>query len=569
MSHNLSYEAFVIRVIQRYTFLSTLNFNSMRHFIYLLLVLALAFCSTQERTPSEYVTAGSDLSSTTPNAVLHRPLNDGSPLYKQSEEFDRWLQGNLPAQSAQHLKDECRHHHSNPFCPSFLKGKTLFEIREARSRIYTPVEIRPILPVKPDIHEGKIKNWRDLRNAEIPQLLKGLLASSSAELTLLKNAALKETRCPNNAAIALAASLEDFLPNDANPGDIAALYFHGARCTKRQPVDREHFLTRAALFHIALGQHKKAAEILVKVKPTDAFSGRASYWLYRSYLALGEKEKAHRTHQFLTRMHPFSFHALLAWRDNSLDAGDGILGEKEFFEKRSKRSKVANQFLYQVEVLKKYGFDYSASLLVDYILDIQRLEPPLRAYAASMGDPKTKIGTASEFFLRRSSHLCRSLLELGYPKAFFPLFMKYGNSAISPYLAMSIARRESGFDPRAVSPANAQGLLQINPDTGIKLTGGKVVDLLDPAINIDLGTRYLADLVHKEFSSVYLAVAAYNAGEQSVGVWLKRYPKTNPILFIDLIPYRETRDYVANVLTNYFWYRRIYEGFQPTLDLVP
>ncbi len=55
-----------------------------------------------------------------------------------------------------------------------------------------------------------------------------------------------------------------------------------------------------------------------------------------------------------------------------------------------------------------------------------------------------------------------------------------------------------------------------------------------------------------------LTVAAYNAGEDPVDRWLARYPTDDPILFIDLIPYRETRDYVGYVLTNYHWYYRTY-----------
>lgn len=540
----------------------------MRYSILLTVGLLIAACTTQERLPSEFVTAGSDLSATTPNAAPASKLNDGSPLYKQSEEFDRWLQSTPLASGGGQLKEECHSHSENPYCALIPKSKTLLQIRDERRHVRTPIEIHPVVPSKVDIRDGKIQNWTELRNAQIPQLLKGLLASSPQELTILKTQALKEKRCPNGAAIALAATLEDGLPSDVDAKEIAALYMQGARCARKAPVDNEHFFTRAALLYITQNQWKKANEILMKVRPTDAFSGRATYWLYRSFQALGEKQKAQKAYARLVKIHPFSFHALLAWKENNFDPGQEILGDKAF-EKRSKRKPKSNQLLYAVETLKKYGFDYSAALVVDLFLETPHLEPQVRAYAASLGDPRTKINTASEFLMRRNSGLSRGILELAYPKAFFPLFMHYGTDSISPYLAMSIARRESSFDPRAISPANAQGMLQLNPDTSLKLTGGKVVDLFDPSINIELGTRYLADLAHHQFSNVYMAVAAYNAGEQSAGVWLKRYPKADPILFIDLIPYRETRDYVANVLTNFYWYRRIYEGVAATHDLVP
>lgn len=538
------------------------------HTLFIAVCIILASCSTLERLPSEYVTAGSDLSATSPTAVVAANLNDGSVLYQQAAEFDRWLKGALNHEASQQLKDGCQKGAANPFCYSLLKSKPLLQIKEFRERTRTPVEIRPVLPIKAEFHRGKITNWKALRKAQVPQLLKGFLTHSSEELQLLKNKTLKERACPNAAAIALAATLEDFLPADTNPGEIAALYLHGGRCAKRQAIDYEHFLTRSALFFIAQGQWKKANEILRKVRPTDAFSGRALYWLHRSFLALGEKEKSQKAFEQLTRRHPFSFHALIAWKESNTDPGNGILEEKNYFAKRSHR-KQANSILEEIELLKKYGFDYSASLLVDTLLSMRKVESPVRAYAASLGDPRAKITTASEHLLRRSPTLCKSLMELAFPKAFYPLFLKYGESRISPYLAMSIARRESSFDPRAVSHANAQGLLQINPETGLKLTNGQAVDLLDPAINIGLGTRYLSDLIHRQFSSVYLAIAAYNAGEASVEQWIKRYPKTDPILFIDLIPYRETRDYVGIILSNYFWYRRIYEGAQPTSELIP
>lgn len=543
--------------------------NLIRRFVFHTLVfLSLFACSTGERVPSEFVHPGSDLSATSPTATPIASLNDGSPLYKYSEEFDKWLKGSLPTENAHSLFTHCRSGSENPYCPSILKQKSLLKIRDLRQRTRTPIEIRPVIPIKPEVDGATIKNWSELRKSQVPQLLKGFLASSSQELNLMKAKALKETRCPNNAAIALAATLEDFLPTDADPKDIASLYLQGARCARRQPIDLEHFQTRAALFFITQNQTKRASEILAKVKPTDAFSGRAAYWLYKSFLALGDKPKADKAFDRLVKIHPFSFHALLAWKEKHFDPGKDILEDRAFFEKRSKRSQKLNLVLSQIESLKKYGFDYSASILVEYGLEFPRIEPGVKTYLASLGEPRTKINTGSEFLFRRSSGLCRPILELAYPKAFYPLFLKYGSSSISPYLAMSIARRESSFDPMAISPANAQGLLQLNPDTFLKNGSGKAKDLLEPALNIELGTNYLYELSHKRFSNVYLAIAAYNAGEVSVETWMKRYPKSDPVLFTDLIPYRETRDYVANVLTNYYWYRRIYEGPQAAEDLM-
>ncbi|NBY20763.1 hypothetical protein EBQ74_11105, partial [bacterium] len=60
----------------------------------------------------------------------------------------------------------------------------------------------------------------------------------------------------------------------------------------------------------------------------------------------------------------------------------------------------------------------------------------------------------------------------------------------------------------------------------------------------------------------------YNAGEEQAKTWEKRYPREDKILWIDLIPFRETRDYVANVLSTYHWYRKIYENNSDFSDLL-
>jgi soluble lytic murein transglycosylase len=83
--------------------------------------------------------------------------------------------------------------------------------------------------------------------------------------------------------------------------------------------------------------------------------------------------------------------------------------------------------------------------------------------------------------------------------------------------------------------------------------------LFDPAQNMRIGARYLQLLMSEFEGNPALAAAAYNAGEEAVRRWRHRLGTvTDPVLFLDLTPYRETRDYVAQVLGNYYWYRRLY-----------
>ena len=136
-------------------------------------------------------------------------------------------------------------------------------------------------------------------------------------------------------------------------------------------------------------------------------------------------------------------------------------------------------------------------------------------------------------------------------------------------MLLAIARRESSFYPRAVSPANAQGLLQMNPDTVKALHPDETFNLLDPETNISIASGYLSKVLAEMKGNLPQALAAYNAGEVQVHNWEKRYPTKDVILGIDLIPYRETRDYVANVLSTYYWYRKIYENNSDFKQLFP
>lgn len=129
----------------------------------------------------------------------------------------------------------------------------------------------------------------------------------------------------------------------------------------------------------------------------------------------------------------------------------------------------------------------------------------------------------------------------------------------------AIARQESTMNPVARSPAGAIGLMQVMPATamqtartsGIRYAGSR--DLLDPATNVRIGGRYMRLMLDDFGQNRILAAAAYNAGPGRVRQWLKRLP--GPVehdVFVETIPFRETRKYVQNVL----FYRVIYAWLQ-------
>ncbi|WP_417671103.1 transglycosylase SLT domain-containing protein [Pseudoalteromonas tetraodonis] len=147
-------------------------------------------------------------------------------------------------------------------------------------------------------------------------------------------------------------------------------------------------------------------------------------------------------------------------------------------------------------------------------------------------------------------------VDLRFPFAFQEMFERYSKrSKIDLTWSIAIARRESSFAPDARSHANARGLMQLLPSTAKYINKGTVSNrrLYQPKTNIRLGTRYLQYLKKKNHGNEVLATASYNAGYHRIKRWIPEEAMPAE-LWVELIPYRETRDYVKNV----FAYRQVY-----------
>ncbi|HET6431924.1 transglycosylase SLT domain-containing protein [Dyella sp.] len=142
----------------------------------------------------------------------------------------------------------------------------------------------------------------------------------------------------------------------------------------------------------------------------------------------------------------------------------------------------------------------------------------------------------------------------------FPLASQDGvvpqaeQAGIDPAWAYAIARAESAWMSDAHSGADARGLMQLLPATAAQVArsyqlpwnGGD--SLYDPAVNVALGTRYLAQMAARFNGAPWLASAAYNAGPIKVDQWLAERGTLPPDVFTATIPYKETREYVARVM---------------------
>ncbi|MFP4648640.1 MAG: transglycosylase SLT domain-containing protein [Halorhodospira sp.] len=160
-------------------------------------------------------------------------------------------------------------------------------------------------------------------------------------------------------------------------------------------------------------------------------------------------------------------------------------------------------------------------------------------------------GLAITAALKAEAH---HVLRWRFPHAYRETFQQAAAATGSePYLLMAVARRESAFQRGAVSAAGARGVMQLMPATAreaAQRSGHPVPEpkaLGEPAVNIRLGAEYLRRLLARFDGNRLLALAAYNAGPARVASWLEDDPKPFDV-WIESIPYRETRDYVQAVL---------------------
>jgi soluble lytic murein transglycosylase len=137
---------------------------------------------------------------------------------------------------------------------------------------------------------------------------------------------------------------------------------------------------------------------------------------------------------------------------------------------------------------------------------------------------------------------------------------------LDPYLVASLIRQESEFNAGVVSRANAWGLMQLLPSVGKSMAkkqgikGFNANVLLNPTVNLELGTKNLKMVLDRFGGQPEYALAAYNAGDVPVRQWMSNGDYKDIPEFVESIPYTETREYVQAILRNREIYRALYEG---------
>jgi soluble lytic murein transglycosylase len=175
-------------------------------------------------------------------------------------------------------------------------------------------------------------------------------------------------------------------------------------------------------------------------------------------------------------------------------------------------------------------------------------------------------GAIPGYYSLQLSDLPRPYWELLFPLPYWKdLHRQAAANNLDPYLVAALIRQESEFNPGAVSRADARGLMQLLPRVGrsearsLRVRHYSTRKLMQPEINIQLGTHYFKKMVAQYDGQVEYALAAYNAGTHRVDAWLQSGSYRDLPEFVESIPFTETRQYVQAIMRNASVYRRLYE----------
>jgi len=307
-----------------------------------------------------------------------------------------------------------------------------------------------------------------------------------------------------------------------------------------------------------LGHCSLAGEAFARVgarasNPELAAAGH--YWAHRSLVRCREPGQAQQHLSAAAQMHE-TLYGMLAADQLGIElpahAPPARFGQGDW-EQLSRRSNVRVAI-----ALAEVG----RAGLADEVLRHEAQIGPASQYdalarlAREMGLPSTQLFMASN-----APYGTRSDPSLRFPVAYW---QPVGGWQVDPSLAFAHALQESNFRANAVSPANARGLMQIMPGTardhsGRLSLGASYEDLNDPQVNLAYGQRHLEMLRDSPATGGTLPkiMAAYNAGLTPVGRWnVEINDQGDPLLWMESIPYWETRGYVAIVMRNYWMYER-------------
>ncbi|MCC6875807.1 MAG: transglycosylase SLT domain-containing protein [Sandaracinaceae bacterium] len=348
----------------------------------------------------------------------------------------------------------------------------------------------------------------------------------------------------------------------------------GARSMQRflrSPAARGGGLARDATWQLALsafelGRHREAAELFERYAQTGddtLVRARGLYWLGRARQLAGRRDEAITAYRQALGVEPLHWYAMLS-RARLLAQGERVGGP---FPEPPDGSASSDP---QVSIGEAASLYHRLGLRADAAAAVRAQESAIRRAAPRGQELRavvlaySEIGDANRLYrmagLRTPSRrqtpsdADRWLWEASYPRPWREVVREAAQAqGLSEAHLYAVMRQESAFDPDAVSYADAIGLTQLLPSTAERL--GRTVGadvrramLFDPEWNVRLGAIYVGELVRR--FGVPLAFAAFNGGEHNVARWLEERGEMELDLFVEKIPFEQTRNYVRRVTTH-------------------
>lgn len=297
---------------------------------------------------------------------------------------------------------------------------------------------------------------------------------------------------------------------------------------------------------------------------------RDQFWTARLYRESGNPEKARQLFADLASFSPFGFYGILAQRElklpfsslktevtkayhprQSSPIADHIRVPVDWFVILGEQD-IGKRFVESFPLKEQWDANWSFDKKEAWLAMLSRLEQHI-----TVG---VRVDELSQDDRKR---LLERRPDLLFPLPFEPRITEEAKrQSVPPALVYSIMRQESLFNTFARSPADAFGLMQLIPEMAAKAAKTLKIefhgpeDLYDPDKNIALGTAFVKGLLKRYDGKFILSVAAYNASEKAIEGWVKSRMRSDPIEFIEEIPYDETRLYVKLVMRNFVTYQR-------------
>ncbi len=350
--------------------------------------------------------------------------------------------------------------------------------------------------------------------------------------------------------------------------------------------DRKEATRDLALSRLMAGEHKAARRLFGQIADDEEGLGGTRAANMEALAAAREGDRTHAVARWteVARARPLSWPALVA-RARLIEAGAPVPPTVEADEAQPAAEPLVVKLPPPVDVLHRIGLDGDAedALAAREAAVTQgaagRGTEALCAAYGQLGRARRRYHVALQIpatmLARAPNARSRWAWECAYPMPYEGVVRASEEDGHLPEgLVVSVMRQESNFDPDAVSPARAVGLMQLLPETAravadeMKLAHDDT-RLTSPAQNITLGGRYLRDLLDRFHGAIPLAVGGYNGGPDAIARWTSRAPTMATDVFVEFIPFTETRIYVARVLGNLarYGYLRHGEAGVPKLKL--